>query len=152
MSETITASNIFFDCPASTVDDVLGFFSKKAVELGYASDANAVFEAFRAREEEGTTGMAGGFAIPHAKTSAVSEAVIMVAKFSGEVEWASMDNVPVKCAIALLIPADEAGTTHLRLLSKIAKMLINSHKRERLLAADTADKIIAEVEDALAYE
>lgn len=141
MSDIVTASHVFTDCAASSIDEVLSFFSQKAVELGYAEDASAVFEAFRAREAEGTTGMTGGFAIPHAKTAAVKEAVVLVAKLSADVEWPSMDDAPIKCAIALLIPAGEAGTTHLRLLSKIAVMLMDAHKREELLAENDAAKL-----------
>ncbi len=141
MSDIVTASHVFTDCQAASIDEVLSFFSQKAVELGFAEDANAVFEAFRAREAEGTTGMTGGFAIPHAKTAAVKEAVVLVAKLSGDVEWPSMDDTPIKCAIALLIPAGEAGTTHLRLLSKIAVMLMDAHKREELLGESDPAKL-----------
>ena len=69
MSDFVTASHVFLACNASTVDEALRFFADKAVELGCAGDADVVYESFKAREAEGTTGMTGGFAIPHAKTS-----------------------------------------------------------------------------------
>ncbi len=152
MSEYISASHVFTDCRAASIDEALGFFSEKTVELGYATNVNAVFEAFKAREAEGTTGMTGGFAIPHAKTSDVKEAAILLAKFAGEIEWPSMDDVPVKCAIALLIPADQAGTTHLRLLSKIAVLLMDSHKREAILNEEDPEKLAALVEKGISED
>lgn len=152
MSEIIAASHVFNDCSARSVDEALGFFSEKTVALGYASNVSAVFEAFKAREAEGTTGMTGGFAIPHAKTSAVEQSTILVAKFASDIEWPSMDDAPVKCAIALLIPADQAGTTHLRLLSKIAVLLMDSHKREEILGEDDPEKLAAIIEKGISEE
>ena len=96
--------------------------------------------------------MTGGFAIPHAKTAAVKNATILVAKFAADVEWPSMDDAPIKCAIALLIPAAEAGTTHLRLLSKIAVMLMDAHKREELLAENGPAKLAALVNEGISEE
>lgn len=152
MSDIVTESHVFVDCKAATIDEVLSFFAEKTVELGFADDANAIFEAFKAREAEGTTGMTGGFAIPHAKTAAVKEATILVAKLSADVEWPSMDDSPIRCAIALLIPAAEAGTTHLRLLSKIAVMLMDAHKREELLAENDPAKLAALVNEGITEE
>ena len=149
MSDIVSESHVFVDCKAATIDEVLSLFAEKTVELGFADDANAIFEAFKAREAEGTTGMTGGFAIPHAKTAAVKDATILVAKL---VEWPSMDDAPIKCAIALLIPAAEAGTTHLRLLSKIAVMLMDAHKREELLPENAPAKLAALVSEGISGE
>lgn len=152
MSDFVTASHVFLDCNASTVDEALRFFADKAVELGCASDADAVYESFKAREAEGTTGMTGGFAIPHAKTSSVKDAVVLVAKFAKPVDWPSMDEKPVECAIALLIPAAEAGTTHLRLLSKIAVMLMDAHEREQMLTCNDAQKLASLVNEGVSED
>ena len=126
MSETVTASHVFLGNTASSVDEVLQFLSEKAVELGVTDDAEATLEAFKNREAEGTTGMMGGFAIPHCKSDIVKQATVMVVKFSGEVAWSSMDNAPIKCAIALLIPAAQAGDVHLQLLSHVAVLVMTS--------------------------
>lgn len=149
MSELVPASHIFFDVAASKVNEALKFFSEKAVEAGVASDADAVLEAFKAREAEGTTGMMGGFAIPHAKSDAITAPAVFVAKFSEGIEWASMDNEPITCAIALLTPATEAGTTHLTLLSKVAVLLMDESFRSNVQAATDADAIAALVDEGL---
>ena len=133
----IKAESVFFDCDAKTAEDALEFFAAKSAELGIASDKDAVLEAFKQREGEGTTGMTGGFAIPHAKTDAVAEPAVMVAKFAGDVEWETMDGSPVKMAIALFMPAGNAPE-HLKTLSKVAVMLMDESKRSALLAAADA--------------
>ena len=133
MSDFVKASNVFLDNPATTVDEALDFISGKAVELGLANDKQAVLEAFKAREGEGTTGMMGSFAIPHAKSAAITDAAVIVVKFAGDVAWESMDKKPIRVAIALLIPDAEAGTTHLQILSKVAIMLMDEEFRSQTL-------------------
>ena len=133
MSDFVKASNVFLDNPATTVDEALDFISNKAVELGLANDKQAVLDAFKAREGEGTTGMMEGFAIPHAKSAAITDAAVIVVKFAGDVTWESMDKKPICVAIALLIPDVEAGTTHLQVLSKVAIMLMDEEFRSQTL-------------------
>ena len=142
MSDFVSASHVVLGCSASTVDDVLKL----------ASDAEALYEAFKAREAEGTTGMMGGFAIPHAKSDAVTQPAIIVDKFDEGVAWPSMDDMPITCAIALLTPASEAGTTHLQLLSKVAVLLMNEDFRTSVQAADDPDKIVELISAGIAAE
>ena len=149
MSEFVPASHVYVDNPASTVDEVLRFLSQTAVSYGVASNADKVFEAFKAREAEGTTGMMGGFAIPHAKTTEVSTPTVIVVKFAGEVEWATMDSKPVRCAIALLIPDDGTQTEQLRLLSKVAVLPMDADFREKVLASSDSQEIAGLINNGL---
>ena len=150
MSAIVPASHVFLANPATSVDEVLQFLADEAVELGVTDDVEATFAAFKAREAEGTTGMMGGFAIPHCKSDIVKEATLMVVKFAGDVEWDSMDNAPIKCAICLLIPAAQAGDVHLQLLSHVAVLVMDEHFRANVLASDDAEQIAAYVNEGLA--
>ena len=94
MSEYIKASQVFLDNPATNVDEVLEFLADKAIEAGLSDDRAAVLEAFKAREAMGTTGMQGGFAIPHCKSSAVNDAAIFVVKFANKVGWPPPTQTP----------------------------------------------------------
>ena len=147
MSETVTASHVFLGNTATSVDEVLLFLSEKAVELGITDDVESTLEAFKNREAEGTM---GGFAIPHCKSDIVKQAAVMVVKFSGEVAWSSMDNAPIKCAIALLIPAAQAGDVHLQLLSHVAVLVMDEHFRADVLASDDPEQIAARLNEGLA--
>ena len=75
---------------------------------------------------------------------------MIVVKFSEGIEWASMDNAPVTCAISILTPAAEAGTTHLQLLSKVAVLLMDEGFRSSVQASDDAEKIAELVNSGLA--
>lgn len=149
MADFVKASQIFTGVQASDVDEVLEFLSKKAVELGVSDNEAAVLAGFKDREVEGTTGMMGGFAIPHCKSSAVKGACVMVLKFAGTVAWDSMDGQPIRAAVALLVPDNKAGTTYLRMLSQLAMMLMKEEFRENLLATDDPEAIAALVNEGL---
>ena len=140
MSDFVKANQVFLDNPSTTVDEALEFLAAKAVELGLSDDQAAVLEAFKAREAMGTTGMQGGFAIPHCKSAAVNDAAILVVKFANDVEWKSLDGKPIKMAVALFAPD---GDVHLTLLSTVATMLTDESNRSKLLAAESAEAIAA---------
>lgn len=129
-ADFVKVENVFVAEDFASRDEALSFVSNQAVKAGLASDADAVMNAFLAREAEGTTGMMEGFAIPHAKSDAINEAAVIVVKDeSGVTGWDTMDGAPVNVAIALLIPGAQAGTTHLKILSKVAEALMDEDFR-----------------------
>ena len=129
-ADFVKVENVFVAEDFASRDEALSFVSNRAVKAGIASDADAVMNAFLAREAEGTTGMMEGFAIPHAKSDAITEAAVIVVKDeSGVTGWDTMDGAPVNVAIALLIPGAQAGTTHLKILSKVAEALMDEDFR-----------------------
>lgn len=150
MSGFVKATHVFTHHSAQTKEDALAFLSAKAVELGLSKDAAGVLDSFHAREEEGTTGMLNGFAIPHAKTDAIDEAGVFIVKFENAIEdWGSLDGEPVRIAIALLIPDSQASTTHIKLLSKIAVMLMDEDFQAFLKECDEAAAIAEAINDRL---
>ena len=149
MIDFVKASQVFIGVSADTVDDVLEFLSTQAAELGITDDKAAVLEAYQAREAEGTTGMMSGFAIPHCKSAAVKSASVLVAKFADDVAWDSMDGSPIKVAISLLVPDEEASTTFLKMLSKVAVLLMDEGFRDKINATDDKETIAALINEGL---
>lgn len=138
----VKVENVFVAEDFDSRDEALSFVSNQAVKAGIASDADAVMNAFLAREAEGTTGMMEGFAIPHAKSDAITEAAVIVVKDeSGVTGWDTMDGAPVNVAIALLIPGAQAGTTHLKILSKVAEALMDEDFRGTVKGSTDAAEI-----------
>lgn len=141
-SDFVKVENVFVAEDFASRDDALSFVSNQAVKAGIADDADAVMNAFLAREAEGTTGMMEGFAIPHAKSDAITEAAVIVVKDdSGVTGWDTMDGAPVNVAIALLIPGAQAGTTHLKILSKVAEALMDEGFRATVKCSTDAAEI-----------
>lgn len=141
-ADFVKVENVFVAEDFASRDEALSFVSNQAVKAGLANDADAVMNAFLAREAEGTTGMMEGFAIPHAKSDAITEAAVIVVKDeSGVTGWDTMDGAPVNVAIALLIPGAQAGTTHLKILSKVAEALMDEDFRATVKGSTNAAEI-----------
>ena len=147
----VKASNVLCDQTVENRDAALALISERAVEAGIAEDSAALYAAFLKREAEGTTGMVEGFAIPHAKSDTVKTAQVMVLKSSeGIASWETMDESPVTCAIALLVPESEAGTSHLQILSKVATALTDEAFRAAVKSTDDPAAIVKLINERLA--
>ena len=150
-SDFVKPENVFLGQDFDGRDAALSFVSNEAVKLGIAEDADELMAAFLARESEGTTGMMEGFAIPHAKSDTVKQASVIVVKDeSGVAGWDTMDGNPVKVAIALLIPGAQAGTTHLKILSKVAEALMDEEFRATVTSATDPAEIAKTINARLA--
>lgn len=137
----LKAENVLLNQHANSKDEVLRDLANKAVELGIADDADAVYQSFIDREAMGATGMTEGFAIPHAKCAAIKKAAIIVYENDKKLEWPSFDDQPVDIAIALLVPDAQAGTTHLKLLSKTAVLLMDDDFKMLVRKTDNREDI-----------
>ena len=147
----VKASNVFCGQTVENRDAALALISERAVETGIAEDSAELYAAFLKREAEGTTGMVEGFAIPHAKSDTVKAAQVMVLKSSeGIASWETMDESPVTCAIALLVPESEAGTSHLQILSKVATALTDEAFRAAVKSTDDPAAIAKLINERLA--
>ena len=152
MSGFVSEKNVLLHQQAASREEALRIMSDLSVELGAADDADEVYKGFLAREEIDQTGMMDGFAIPHCKTEAVKQAAVMVFKNETALEWPSMDGKPIDICIALLVPGAEAGTTHLRLLSKAAMLLMDDGFKTLVREGDDAAAIAAAINEELEKE
>lgn len=148
-TDFVKPEQVFVGESFASRDELLTFVSKKAVEQGIAQDADELMSAFIAREDMGTTGMTDNFAIPHAKSTTVTNAAVMAIKTSDIAGWETLDQKPVEVVIALLIPDTEAGTTHLKLLSKVAEALMDDEFRSAVKGTDDAATIAKLINDRL---
>lgn len=102
----------------------------------------AVFE----REEVMSTGVGKGLALPHAKTSAVTDTVAAFAITAEPIDFGSIDNEPVRLVFLLLGP-ETAKSQHIKLLSRISRLMNRDPFRERLLKAPGAEEVLEIFED-----
>lgn len=128
---------IFIDLDLATQSDVFDFLSETTVANKIATNKNDVYLSLNKREEEGTTGMMDGFAIPHAKSDAITKPAIIVIKLKQGIEWDSMDGLPTQYIIAMFIPTAESGSTHLKVLSQVARMLMKSDFKDEFVTTDS---------------
>ncbi len=141
MSQFVSEKSVFVNQNLESREALLRFVSDKAAEFGITDNADAVYDAFMAREAMGETGMTDGFAVPHAKSDDIKDAAVIVVKNERALEWPSFDEKPVDVAIALLVPGGEAGTTHIKLLSKTAVLLMKDEFKNLVHGTDDAAAI-----------
>ncbi len=134
-----TPDNIRTSGAAESKEAALRAVADLAVERGYSSDADGVLEGLLAREAQISTALMDGMAIPHTKHAAVTEPALIVWRFDESIDWG--DDV-VNVLVAMLVPEADAGTTHLQLLAKVSRALIDDDVRQ-VLSGGSADEIHA---------
>ncbi|MFD1860293.1 PTS sugar transporter subunit IIA [Aeromicrobium camelliae] len=135
--EIFTQENVRFGGAPATKDEALSSIAEFAVELGYAADVDGVVAGLKAREEEMSTALMDGIAIPHTKHAAVEQAALLVRRFDQPVDWSGQE---VTVTLVMLVPEAEAGTTHLTLLAQVSRALIDEELR-RILATGSRDEV-----------
>jgi PTS system nitrogen regulatory IIA component len=116
-----------------------------AAELGAKSfglDSGEVLEALLEREQEGSTGVGHGVAVPHARLTGLERMRAVFVRLETPVEFSAVDDQPVDLLFVLFAPA-EAGSESLRALARASRLLRRSDLRERLRQARSADAIYA---------
>lgn len=128
-----TEQNILLNCQATNKLELLTLISKHAKEMGIVDSQEALLNDFLHREDEGTTGLQDGFAIPHAKSDSVKEATVIYTRNATELkDWETFDDQPVMQTFALLVPKEEQGTKHIEMLSKLAMALMEDEFKEQV--------------------
>jgi fructose-specific phosphotransferase system IIA component len=104
-------------------------------------DLEKVRDAVLEREKIMSTGVGKGFAIPHGKTSAVKDIIGAFVKTSKAIDYDSLDGKPVNL-IFLLVGKDTLVSSHIKLLSRISRLMNKDDFRDRLINADSPEDII----------
>ena len=92
------------------------------------------------REEKMSTGVGKGFAIPHGKTNSVEDILAAFGKSETPIEYNSLDGEPVHL-IFLLIGKENLLAKHIKLLSRISRMMNNEEFRKKLVEAESKEEI-----------
>lgn len=100
-----------------------------------------------AREQEGSTGIGEGIAIPHAKTEAVNEPGLASMIVRDGVDYESLDDEPAHLFFLIAAPAGGANV-HLEVLSRLSRMLMDDDFRDALMAAKTPEEYLDVIDKA----
>ncbi|MDC0312179.1 PTS sugar transporter subunit IIA [bacterium] len=103
-------------------------------------DRDVVLEAFRQREEERSTGIGGGVAIPHCFSDTIEEVTTVFGRSTAGVDFCSIDRSPVHFIVLFVVPRSEYSA-HLKTLAAIAKQLNSADTRTQLGEADNASEL-----------
>ena len=92
------------------------------------------------REEEVSTGIGHGVAVPHTTIDGLDKAICLIAQIPEGVEFASIDGTSVHCVFLLLSPPGKIGT-HIKLLARIARLVRNKEFIRDISLAESSKKI-----------
>lgn len=101
-----------------------------------------VLEALKAREDQVSTGIGSGVAIPHAFSDDLEEVAAVFGRSKAGIDFEAIDNAPVHLIILFIVPRKDYHL-HLRTLAAIAKMFTNCEVRRQISEAATRDEILA---------
>ncbi|WOX36815.1 PTS fructose transporter subunit IIABC [Ligilactobacillus salivarius] len=131
---------MIMDLKATTKSEVIDEMVHNYYEHGIIDDEDLYKKDIIKREEEGSTGMGDGIAIPHAHDAAVKKPAVQFARSVAGVDYDSMDGQPAH--LFFMIAAPEGGdNTHLQALAALSQVLMNPDVVAALKAADTPDKV-----------
>lgn len=148
MSDLITADLVLLDENlGETRFDVIAKLAQAVVNAGRATDFEQLYAAAEARESKTDTGIPGGIAIPHCRSTAVTEPTLAMARPNPAVSFGAKDG-PADLIFFIAAP-DGADQAHLKLLSTLARSLMKKSFTASLREASSAEEIVELVNGAL---
>lgn len=141
ITELLTKETINLSINSTTKTDAIEELVSVLDNAGKLNDRSEYKKAIIKREEQSTTGIGEGIAIPHAKTNAVKHAAIAFGRSTAGVNYESLDGQPSH--LFFMIAATEgANNTHLEALSRLSTILLKDEVRKQLLEANSADEVL----------
>ncbi|EEY6587802.1 PTS 2-O-a-mannosyl-D-glycerate transporter subunit IIABC [Escherichia coli] len=129
-------------------EEAIHALTQRLAALGKISSTEQFLEEVYRRESLGPTALGEGLAVPHGKTAAVKEAAFAVATLSEPLQWEGVDGLEaVDLVVLLAIPPNEAGTTHMQLLTALTTRLADDEIRARIQSATTPDELLSALDD-----
>lgn len=142
VSDILKEEYIIHNLVAATKDDAINslvdLLKHNPAVLNLEKLRSSVFE----REKIMSTGVGKGFAIPHGKTPGVNDIMGAFALLKDPLEFESMDGEPVRL-IFLLAAKDTMVNPHIKLLSRISRLMNKDEFRQHLLKSQSAAEIAA---------
>ncbi|MGT2462792.1 PTS fructose transporter subunit IIABC [Sinomonas atrocyanea] len=148
MTELIAPELVVLDASlGSSPADVIRHLAGLVADAGRATEVDGLFADAWAREQKTATGVPGGIAIPHCRSTAVTEPSLAMARLSQKVGFGAKDG---DADLVFFIAAPEgADQEHLKLLAKLARSLIKKDFTASLRAAASREEVVALVNEAL---
>jgi PTS system nitrogen regulatory IIA component len=146
LTELLTPDRVVVPVSARDKSGVIAELTRRLIERAGGSFPE-VLGAVEEREAVLSTGIGFGVAIPHARSSAVTELTLICGVSPEPVPYDSIDGEPVRLFFLIVGPAASAGQ-HVKILSRIARLVRRESLRDRLCRAQTGDEFYRTLLDA----
>ncbi|UOK57484.1 fructose-specific PTS transporter subunit EIIC [Bacillus sp. CMF21] len=145
ITDLLTNDTIILNLHADSKTDVIDEIIESLDRAGKLKNKEEYKKAILAREEQSTTGIGEGIAIPHAKTSAVSVPAIAFGRSAEGIDYESLDGQPAH--LFFMIAASEgANNEHLQTLSRLSSFLMDPAFKKKLEDADSKAEVLAAID------
>jgi PTS system nitrogen regulatory IIA component len=146
LTELLSPDRVVLPLLAEDRSSAIAMLSQRLAELAGAP-ADAVLDAVLERESVQSTGIGFGVAIPHGRSPSVRELTMVAGVSARPVPFDAIDGEPVRLFFLIVGPEATAGL-HVKILSRIARLVRRDTVRQQLLEATTADAFYHAILDA----
>ena len=147
ITDLLDVKSISLDQAPKSKKEALDMSVALMVKSGKIRDEEAYRKLVYAREEESTTGIGDGIAIPHGKGDAVEKPGLAAMVIRDGVEFDSLDGEPANLLFLIAAPNTE-DNVHLTVLSKLSRMLMNEEFTKSLREAKTPEEFLHIIDEA----
>jgi fructose-specific phosphotransferase system IIA component len=137
LTEDYIITGLYGDSKDAVIDAMIDLVASSPKVL----DKNKVRVAIFEREKIMSTGVGNGFAIPHGKTDGVADIIAAFATTAKPIDYQSLDEKPVRL-VFLLVGKDNMVGPHIKLLSRISRLMSKEDFRKRLLEVKTPHEVL----------
>ncbi|NLD07092.1 MAG: PTS transporter subunit EIIA, partial [Lactobacillus sp.] len=141
IKDILSPESMIMDLKAKNKEDAIKEMADLEVATDIVNDEDAFIKSIWDRENESTTGIGGGIAMPHARNKSINKARVLFAKSKDGIDYNSLDGQPVHLFFMITAPAG-ADNTHLQALAKLSGLLIDPDLVEKLKATKTPEEVI----------
>ncbi|MEC0128137.1 PTS fructose transporter subunit IIABC [Paenibacillus pabuli] len=142
ITDLMIQDTMIMDLQATTKEEAIDELIASLNRSGRINDPVLFKEMIYKREAESSTGIGGGIAMPHAKTTAVNEPTVVFAKSKKGLDFEALDDEPAHIFFMIAAP-EGAANTHLRTLAALSRLLIDSDFISQLMSTDTPAEVAA---------
>lgn len=121
----IKIENIQVSLELETKEEVIEYLCSVLKNNNYISNEGQFYDSVIEREDELSTGIGNGIAIPHGKSKAVSQSTVALAKLAKPINWDSHDGEYVDLVFLLAIEDKKEGSEHMRMLAELSAKLMD---------------------------
>lgn len=141
ITDLLQKDAMIMDLKATTKREAIDEMVEKLFEVGAISDREIFKEGIIARENQTSTGLGDGIAMPHAKNAAVNQATVLFAKSSTGVDYEALDGQPTFLFFMIAAP-EGANNTHLQALASLSGRLIDPKFVEQLKNVQSKEQVL----------
>jgi PTS system fructose-specific IIC component len=141
ISDILSPDVIEVNLDVKDKEDSLDKIIAIAAKSGKIADIDKVSRTIHEREKLVSTGVGKGFAIPHGKTDAIKDIIAAFVITKDPIDFDSIDGEPVRF-IFLLVGKETLLNTHIKLLSRISRLMNKDEFRAKLLQAKTKEEVL----------